>query len=637
VWVIYDVETPPNYFCVTFKQVNKDNIWRFQIDTERNINDQLKLREFIKDKRLVGYNNKPFDDHIIHYIAEADYEVSNLEIYQLAQEIINENRFSPYKDSVDLMKLNYLDKIMKGLKQVGVNLQHELIQDLPYAYNYFLNTEEKEEVLEYNLNDVLITERVFNHSKEEILVRLEAEKLYGINCISESRSGLTNRIAEKLYADRLGLEGEDRYAFKKQYTEREYVDLTDVVYEKYKNVFKTKNLKELVNNILKERIYYSKEVIDKWAKYNSNKKLYPKPKEKIDIVFNIVIGTLPITIGTGGIHSVDHAGHYIRSNKKVLRDADVTSFYPFQIIQNAICPAHLNKQAFLGMYLEDMILPRVAAKKEGKKARAEILKIVINALYGKFTSKFSWLRDPFCGLQVTINCQLALVYLIEKLHLAGIEVISANTDGIVSYFDESQEEIYKQICKSWENETKFELEFTDYDLYVRRDVNNYMARTLDGKVKTKGDFTDDGYKDLSKGYDPPIIARAIKEYYLNNTLVDETIRSSNNIHDYCKSQKSDSKFSVYFKYADSKRNTIVKKLSKTNRYYISNGRDAGTIYKESGGKVHELETDGFVILANDLRLFQLTETNKIDYSYYKRRANKIIDQIEKNRNQLTLF
>jgi hypothetical protein len=618
VWVIYDVETPPNYFCVTFKQVNKDNIWRFQIDTERNINDQLKLREFIKDKRLVGFNNKPFDDHIINHIAEADYEVSNLEIYQLAQEIINENKFSPYKNSLDLMKLLYLDKIMKGLKQVAINLQHELIQDLPYAYNKFLTTEEKNEVLEYNLNDVLITERIFNHSKEEILIRLEAEKLYGINAISESRSGLANRIAEKLYADRLGLEGEDKYDFKKIKTERDSINLDNVVYDKYKTIFKTKNIQQFVKHLCKQTVY--------------------PDGEKISIDFPILnIGGLPLQFGAGGIHSVDAPGYYIRSKGKVLRDADVTSFYPFQIIQNAICPAHLNKQAFLGMYLEDMILPRVAAKKEGKKGRAEILKIVINAIYGKFTSKFHWLRDPLCGLQVTINCQLALVYLIEKLHLAGIEVISANTDGVVSYFDESQENKYNQICKSWENETRFELEFTDYDLYVRRDVNNYMARTLDGKVKTKGDFTDDGYTNLSKGYDPPIIARAIKQYYLNNTLVDETIRSSNNIHDYCKSQKSDSKFSVYFKYADSKRNTIVKKLSKTNRYYISNGRDAGTIYKESGGKVHELEADGFVILANDLRLFQLTETNKIDYSYYKRRANKIIDQIEKNRNQLTLF
>ncbi len=35
-------------------------------------------------------------------------------------------------------------------------------------------------------------------------------------------------------------------------------------------------------------------------------------------------------------------------------------------------------------------------------------------------------------IKVTINGQLFLLMLIEKLELAGIHIISANTDGIVS-------------------------------------------------------------------------------------------------------------------------------------------------------------------------------------------------------------
>lgn len=52
--------------------------------------------------------------------------------------------------------------------------------------------------------------------------------------------------------------------------------------------------------------------------------------------------------------------------------------------------------------------------------------------------------------QVTINGQLFLLMLIEKLELAGIHVISANTDGIVSIIPNDKFELYCNLCHEWE-------------------------------------------------------------------------------------------------------------------------------------------------------------------------------------------
>ena len=60
--------------------------------------------------------------------------------------------------------------------------------------------------------------------------------------------------------------------------------------------------------------------------------------------------------------------------------------------------------------------------------------------------------------------------LIEALELKGIKVISANTDGIVCIIKPEQEADYKACCDWWQEYNNFELEFTNYEKYLRNDV-----------------------------------------------------------------------------------------------------------------------------------------------------------------------
>ena len=87
---------------------------------------------------------------------------------------------------------------------------------------------------------------------------------------------------------------------------------------------------------------------------------------------------------------------------------------------------------------------------------------------------------------MTVSGQLALLMLIEMLELAGIPVISANTDGIVKLIHKSKAETKAQIIKYWESISGFTTEETKYSAYYARDVNAYYAVKADGSIKKKG-------------------------------------------------------------------------------------------------------------------------------------------------------
>jgi hypothetical protein len=91
-------------------------------------------------------------------------------------------------------------------------------------------------------------------------------------------------------------------------------------------------------------------------------------------------------------------------------------------------------------------------------------------------------------IQVTVTGQLALMMFIEMLVDAGIEVVSANTDGIVIKCHKLRYDDLNALVSWWECLTGFETEETRYRALFSRDVNNYVAIKPDGKVKTKGAF-----------------------------------------------------------------------------------------------------------------------------------------------------
>lgn len=615
---VYDCEVYSNTFTATFKNVDTEEIKVFVIHSSRNDLDTLMAFINSYENTFVGYNSFSYDNQLLNYLYKNWAAFTFLEsdqitycLYTLSQKIIESDTKEymynlPFK-WLDLMKILYAQK---SLKLIGVSLKWKKLQELPFKPDKFISNEELEVLLKYNLNDVLITEVLYNNLKKEIELRKEISQLYDIDAYSEPRSGIANRILEKVYSETTGL---DKRQFKDLRTERKRVSFNDVIYPivNFKSIELDLFLEEIKNHIYYgDTPYFTKTLTYNGVRYK---------------------------LGLGGIHSVDSPGHFEATEDTYLIDADVASEYPAAVINNQLYPAHLGSK-FLKEF-ERLRDERIEAKHSGQKTKNEALKIVLNATVGKTLSKLSWLYDPLVNLKVTINCQLLMLMLVESLALVGIQTISANTDGILCIVPKSKLDIYYQKCKEWELLSKFELEYTKYKKYIRRDVNNYIAIKEDNKVKGKGVFLTEDCSNynlldtLNKGFDKPIVALAAYNFLVYNKPIKDTILNHTDIYDFCVAKKIDNKFTNIFETIENGK-YIKEELQKAVRYYISTDGGILVKYDPTTNGVERYEANSKVTIYNDHIEKDIKEYN-IHYGYYINEAQKMIDEIISP--QLTLF
>lgn len=229
-------------------------------------------------------------------------------------------------------------------------------------------------------------------------------------------------------------------------------------------------------------------------------------------------------------------------------------------------------------------------------------------------------------LRVTINGQLMTMTLVEELELNGIHVISANTDGIVIKLPKDKIDVFKDITTRWNETNKMSADGEHYSLFITRDINNYIAIQKNGDVEFKGALDPKQYlKDLKKGYDMPVVAKAVYEYFAHNTPVMDTLRNHKDILDFCKTQNVGKQFDVVY---DIVVDNQIKHITSQRhvRFYVST---KGVIIQKEHkitNKLSKLASGNTVVILNSLDDKPIEERN-IDYGYYYRECYKIIDPI----------
>ena len=509
----------------------------------------------------------------------------------------------------------------KSLKQVAINLKFPKIQDLPYDYDKWLNYHEVNELVKYNYNDVNITHALMIYLAPEINLRYKLSQLYNVDVLNKARSGIADVMLNKFYSEYTGLHLGD---FKNSRTYRtngfslsECID-DKISFDKYSDVRVT--LKKAKSGKSKKTFHLIKaDTTMHWVlDYFRELYVYTTGDVSYRITFNDYIS---FDIMSGGLHSIDEPNELVETDTHYIVDNDATSYYPSIMVNGGIHPAHLISDKFLEIvkFLRD---DRVVAKANGEMTRAEALKITINSMFGKLGFEYYWLFDLKALLSVTMSGQFYLLSLIEDYIHNDIKVISANTDGIIINPAYTQKELVKQLGDTWEKRYKFGLEATYYSKYVRRDVNSYIAvyKGID-KIKYKGCFLYD--VDITKGYNMPIVAKALYEYYVNNVNVRDTIMNHANIYDFCKTQNSNKKYqNETHAVVDGKLKITV--VQKDIRYYISN--TGVTLLKRDKltNKLTNLCKSQYATIFND---YIDSDNYNINYSYYILEANKIINSI----------
>ena len=641
--------------------------------TDTNDDQLLQLAGFLnsmnrgKRTQLYGYNNLNYDKLMVAcFLMYIGIYGSTKEIittlYETSKKIIQlqDNRDAARKDyllnslreynlpfqDVDLFQIFALNKAGmmigdngekiyygKSLKQTSINIKwYELLEyELPPINEEEANIYLKEprykgftieqlnkiinkwdryildeyipSMLHYNLNDVFIVCEITRLYVDEIKLRYTISNAYEVNVLNSSRSDMADKLFVKFYSEFSNLKP---FQWRGKKTERTKMAFKKVIFDNIK--FKTPQLQSFLEEIRPI-------VLTRVSKSEFERK--------------VTIGETVYTVATGGLHSEDKPRVLRSTDNYYYVHWDISSFYPSLMVAYRIAPEHLDEGVFVKL-VDYFRTTRIKAKHSEedlvdgipKEVVAEALKIVINSIYGKFGYEYGDIYDRMCTLKTTINGQLFILMLCEELELNAIPVVSANTDGIVVKLRIDKEDIFKDIAKRWCEYTGLDADSEDFKCYICRDINNYIAQETSGKIDYKGDLNPNMYKEnLQKGYNAPIVAKAVVEYFINQKPVIETLYECSDVLDFCKTQNIGKKFNAL--YIDNKGEH---EIQRNVRFYVSNR--GGQLFKQDIDKhLNNLCAGQRITILNTLDDESIT-LRDINYKYYYDEAMKIITPIE---------
>lgn len=596
---IFDIECYENYFLIAFMSVQTEKVCYWEMAYEQKL-DIPSLRSFIECFTIIGFNSRNYDMPILS-IAMMGKNTKILK--QATNEIISyglraDDVLKSFK-ALRLKKVDHIDLIevcplSAPLKLYAGRLHCQKMQDLPFHPDKILSPPQITITRYYCFNDLRNTLLVYNNLLVELELRDELSSNYGVDLRSKSDA----QIAEAVIGSEL------RKLTNKRITKPTILPGTTYYYQKPGYIkFQTPLLNWVLNLFLTTPLIVG----------DGGSILKPELFKKV----NVKIGSTSYTVGIGGLHSNEQNVAYRSNDDYILKDVDVESFYPKIILNLALYPEQLGID-FL-MVFEGIVDRRLAAKLYKKMKESNSLKIVINGSFGKFGSKYSILYAPYLVIMTTITGQLSLLMLVERIELLGIGVVSANTDGVVSYVPKRLEAQFDALVKQWEIETNFKMEETLYSALYSRDVNNYIAVKTDGKVKHKGAYSnhwnDNSSFRFHKNPTNLICIDAVTDYLTKQTPIEKTINECKDI-------------TKFITVRDVKGGGVklwpeggIEYLGKSIRWYYALGVDGEIVYAKSGNKVPRSEG------AKPCMEFPEQFPTDVNYQWYYDECYKILNEI----------
>ncbi len=514
---VMDIECYSNYFLVKFKRVNTGAIREFEM-FDGQVPNPAQIMGIVLKYRIVTFNGINYDMPMLtlalRLMAQAlKGTITELEacltLKKASDAIIMENLRSwqfeqRYEvkvpaaiDHIDLCEV--APGVMVSLKQYGGRMHSRKLQDLPIDPSDEIAPDQRALMRDYCGNDLDTTIDLWLKLTSGLDDVVAIRELIGAESKLDLRSKSDAQMAEAVIRSRVeALKGER--IFKPEIpagTTYKYVAPAFIR-------FKTALLRDTLAAV---------SAADFVLKADGK---IAEPPALTGL--KLKIGGSTYTMGIGGLHSCEKSVTHVADANTLLVDRDVVSFYPMLIKQCGLSPKNMG--AHFQNIFSEFIARRIAAKKAGHATTAQTLKIYLNGSFGKLGSRYSVLYAPDLLLQVTLTGQLVLLMMIEAMEVAGLPVVSANTDGIVIKCPLAQQQTMLDIVADWERATGFETEETRYRALCSRDINNYFALKEKGGYKAKGTFTSPG---LMKNPQHEICNIAAAKFLEFGTPVAETI------------------------------------------------------------------------------------------------------------------
>ena len=646
--VVYDLECLKNFF--SYADINIDTNQKYVFYIHPSNDSKKEKEEFLKYldslSLMIGYNNLYYDYPLlefilrnrINFLKESSEKIVNI-LYEHSQAIINDtisknkktNSYKPIIPQLDLYKIWHFDNKNKrmSLKDVQVSIRYHNIQDMPFKHYDELSEKNIPDIIKYNFNDVDSTLQFYNltigntshplyKGKNKLQMRKDLGEIYGLNLLNSNDASIGEGIVLNEYCKATG---KNKKEVKELRTFRPNIPLKDCIFPYIK--FRSDKLNSFLDHL--KTITLTKDTKFK---------------------FNVVYKGFKYDYGKGGIHGCIKSGIYKSDDEYIIIDADVASLYPNIAIKNELYPKQLGKE-FINVN-KSIVDKRLKAKADLKTDNpdkrsgplAEGLKLAANSIYGKSNSEYSFLYDPKYTFTTTVNGQLMLTMLTEEIVdlLTNVTVLQVNTDGITVKIKRTEIDKFYEICKNWEKLTKLTLEYVNYSKMIIRDVNSYISVKENGSLKIVGAFDFD--KEIHKNLSFRIVPYAAVQKLVYDIPVEETVRSTQDIYDFCgryKCRTWEGWKAEYYKYHKGLIDKI--NLEKTTRYYASTALNKLYKVKEEAGIVKKeiIESTTGVMLFNTYKHENHFNNYNVNFKYYEVEANKLINAVILNANQLSLF
>lgn len=646
--IIYDIESYPNVFSMVARGLGQE--WIFEVSDRRN--DSLAIVQFLDwlrdiGARMVGFNNVGYDYPVLHHLhryGRGGFTFTAAEVYGRSLQIITtpwNDRFRntvPAREvvipQVDLFKIWHFDNPARStsLKQIEIALRLPHVADLPYPPGTHLTPDQIPPLLAYNRHDVAATEVFYYESRTALQFRAEMSEALGEDVTNASDSSIGSKVfisrLEAAQPGACGRPGQWRQ------TPRAQIALADCIFPYVQ--FDHPEFNRVLDHLRATTIKQTKGVFD-----NLTAECYG----------------LTFAFGTGGIHGAVENRTWRSTATRVVQGRDVSSYYPNLAISNRVYPAHLS-ETFCDIY-RDLYEQRQTIPKSDPRNKA--LKLALNGTYGNSNNRYSPFYDPQYTMTITINGQLLLCMLAERLaQVQGLELIQVNTDGVEYAVGRDRVEECDRICAEWERLTGLVLEAEDYRLFAQRDVNNYLCVSASGAVKCKGAFEyqhgleggKHGARDgWHKNQSCKVVAMAAEAHLVDGVPISETVAACTDAYLFMHTLKVQRTDRVMLggtltdyedtasapdhrgRYPKRKRHTGGVQQQRTGRYYVAHGgRQMWKVMKPLAKLPHHERPQAIlkghgVRMCNDLHEF---DWSALDRNFYVRAAQELVDSTGNN-------
>lgn len=537
--LVTDTECFPNYWTLKMRVRGNGPLFSFSLRSGQSFDQATieRIEYLFSIFTVVTFNGRYYD---VPMIAAALCGFNCEQLKWLSDQIIVAD-LKPWElglntewqpaDHIDIMEV----LPGEGSQKVYAGRTHaKTMQDLPYDPNKWLSEEEIEETDSYCENDLSVLEHLYNELKPQRVMRDHLSERYGMDLRSKSDAQLAEAVikfrCEQALKQRL-YKPEIDWNLKFRYEVPHWITFQDPALRTALDLIKASIFSLGANGRIE----------------------MPAQLESLEIPLN----RTTYKLGIGGLHSKDERAVWLSDEQYVLRDNDVASYYPNLILISGKYPPALGPvfREVLNLIMDERLDAKQREKGFKKKGIIEGIeyeivhceneggKVMINGTFGKTGSPFSILFAPEMMIQTTITGQLALLMLIEWHEMRGIQVISANTDGIVILCSRNKIHISESIIQYWEKTTGLKMETTEYQAIYARDVNNYFAiyttemAEREGKpVKRKGEYSTAGLIE-KKNPDVEICSDAVAEFLCKGTPILYTLATCRDIRKFVTMQR----------------------------------------------------------------------------------------------------